>query len=85
MLLHRVSPCAQAEAIPEEVQPQVEGMEGEEEAEDVEEEETAEETAAAEVEEAVAVAEAAKTQKKPAALDRKTKEVVFPEGVPEVG
>ena len=32
MLLHRVSPTAQAEAIPEEVQPQVEGMEEEEEA-----------------------------------------------------
>ena len=31
MLLHRVSPCAQAEAIPEEVPPQVEGMEEEEE------------------------------------------------------
>ena len=31
MLLHRVSPCAQEEAIPEEVPPQVEGMEEEEE------------------------------------------------------
>ena len=31
MLLHRVSPCAQAETIPEEVQPQVEGVEEEEE------------------------------------------------------